>query len=66
MPAGVSLPTYIKFTASALFSMLLGSQAVHMYYRPLEDLEELIRKAEEKQLAEEEIKTALGLGPKQK
>lgn len=46
--------------------MFLGSHCVHMYYRPLEDLEELLKKAEEKQLAEQEIKRALGIPqPKQ-
>jgi len=59
MPAGVSTPTYLKFTAAALFSMFLGSQSVHAYYRPLADIEELLRKAEGKPLSEEEIKQLL-------
>lgn len=42
MPAGVSWSYYIKFTTCAMLSMLAGSQVVHMYYRPLEDLNEYI------------------------
>jgi len=47
MPAGVSTFTYLKFATAAFFSMALGSQCVHMYYRPLEDLEQLVNKSEE-------------------
>lgn len=38
MPAGVSWGQYMKFMASALLAMMAGSQAVHMYYKPLDDL----------------------------
>ncbi|KAH8356225.1 hypothetical protein KR200_011527 [Drosophila serrata] len=38
MPAGVSWGQYMKFLGSAMLAMMAGSQAVHMYYRPLEDL----------------------------
>ena len=44
MPAGVPLPTYIKFMASAMFSMFLGSQCVHVIFKPMEGLEEEIEK----------------------
>lgn len=47
MPAGVSWPTYLKFTTAALLSMFAGSQVVHVYYKPLNDLDKYI---------EEEIK----------
>jgi len=33
--------------------MALGSQTVHSYYQPLADLEDLVRKAEDKVLPEE-------------
>jgi len=46
MPAGVSWPTYLKFASLALLSMFAGSHVVHLYYRPLEDLQEYVRKAE--------------------
>ena len=42
MPAGVTWRKYITFTIAAMFSMLLGSQSVHLVYRPLDDLPELI------------------------
>lgn len=42
MPAGVSWGTYLKFFSAAMVSMMAGSQLVHIYYRPLDDLEELI------------------------
>ncbi|XP_016938809.1 ubiquinol-cytochrome c reductase complex assembly factor 6 [Drosophila suzukii] len=38
MPAGVSWGQYMKFLGCALAAMMAGSQAVHLYYRPLEDL----------------------------
>ncbi|XP_033171012.1 uncharacterized protein C12orf73 homolog [Drosophila mauritiana] len=38
MPAGVSWGQYMKFLGCALASMMAGSQAVHFYYKPLEDL----------------------------
>ncbi|KAH8275991.1 hypothetical protein KR018_000896, partial [Drosophila ironensis] len=38
MPAGVSWGQYTMFLGSAVLAMMAGSQAVHMYYRPLEDL----------------------------
>lgn len=38
MPAGVSWGQYIKFLTCAMISMMAGSQLVHMYYKPLEDL----------------------------
>ncbi|XP_017064790.1 protein brawnin [Drosophila eugracilis] len=38
MPAGVSWGQYMKFLACAMASMMAGSQAVHLYYKPLEDL----------------------------
>jgi len=53
MPAGVSLYTYSKFTCAALLSMALGSQAVHQYYKPLQDIEEIIRETQEKALPQE-------------
>ena len=49
MPAGVSWKRYITFTIAAMFSMFLGSQSVHLVYRPLEDLPELIKEAKEKE-----------------
>ena len=42
MPAGVSWGRYLRFTAAAFASMMAGSQFVHMYYRPLEDLDDLV------------------------
>jgi len=58
MPAGVSLSTYLKFATAAFLSMGLGSQCMHMYYRPLDDLEELVEQNKDKILPEH-IKTLL-------
>jgi len=46
MPAGVSWPTYLKFVSLASLSMFAGSHAVHVYYRPLNDLEEYVKQQE--------------------
>lgn len=42
MPAGVSWGQYLKFMSCALLSMMAGSQLVHMYYKPLQDLDSYI------------------------
>ena len=44
MPAGVSMGRYLTFTTAAILSMFAGSQAVHLVYRPLDDLPELVDK----------------------
>lgn len=44
LPPGVSLGQYLKFTSAAMFSMFLGSQIVHSYYKPLEDMNKFIEK----------------------
>ncbi|XP_036319174.1 uncharacterized protein LOC118733747 [Rhagoletis pomonella] len=38
MPAGVSWVQYMKFFSAAMLSMMAGSQLVHMYYKPLDDI----------------------------
>ena len=48
MPAGVSWPQYLKFFVAAMVSMLLGAQTVHVYYRPLGDLNELVEQEVER------------------
>ena len=42
MPAGVSWPTYLKFSVAAALSMIAGAQTVHAVYKPLDDLEKFI------------------------
>lgn len=44
MPAGVSWSTYLKFVAAASISAMFGAQVVHSIYRPLEDLDDLVKK----------------------
>ncbi|XP_061389539.1 ubiquinol-cytochrome-c reductase complex assembly factor 6 [Musca vetustissima] len=44
MPAGVSWGQYLKFMSCAVLSMMAGSQLVHMYYKPLQDLDVYIDK----------------------
>lgn len=40
----MSMGAYLKFGLAAAISMLAGTQLVHMYYRPLDDLDELVQK----------------------
>lgn len=44
MPAGVSWPTYLKFFTAAMLSMFAGAQLVHIYYRPLDDLDQYLER----------------------
>nr|XP_036222093.1 protein brawnin [Bactrocera oleae] len=44
MPAGVSWGQYMKFLSAAMLSMMAGSQLVHMYYKPLDDLNTYIER----------------------
>ncbi len=52
MPAGVPLERYAKFTAAALLTMLAGAQLVHLTYRPLDELPELIEQTKKQKLAD--------------
>jgi len=56
MPAGVSWPTYLKYSLAAGLSMIAGAQTVHRFYRPLEDLEEWVTRFEEQKKLIEEVK----------
>lgn len=42
MPYGTTWPRVLTFFTSAMLSMLAGAQLVHVYYRPLDDLEEYV------------------------
>lgn len=55
MPAGVSWPTYLKFVTAASLSMFFGAQVVHNIYRPLDDLDEMVKQEIEK-IKEEQAK----------
>lgn len=55
MPAGVPWVVYIPFAAAALVSMFAGAQVVHVHYKPLSDLEELV-KIEREQILKERQK----------
>ncbi|XP_028141473.1 protein brawnin [Diabrotica virgifera virgifera] len=48
MPAGVSWGRYGMFTLAALLSMMAGSQAVHIYYKPLSDMNKYIEEEKSK------------------
>ncbi|XP_068158108.1 ubiquinol-cytochrome c reductase complex assembly factor 6 [Drosophila tropicalis] len=48
MPAGVSWGQYMKFMGCALLAMMAGSQSVHLYFKPLDDLPAYIER-EQKQ-----------------
>lgn len=57
MPAGISLGRYITFCAMAFFTALAGAQCVHNFYRPLDDLEDLVEqrlKERQKELQKKE------------
>ena len=55
MPAGVSWPTYLKFATAAGLSMVAGAQTVHLLYKPLDDLEIVIKQiAEDAEFAEKQ------------
>ncbi|XP_060663523.1 ubiquinol-cytochrome-c reductase complex assembly factor 6 [Drosophila nasuta] len=56
MPAGVSWGQYMKFLGSAMLAMMAGSQAVHLYFKPLDDLPAYIAK-EQQQLQHPEKST---------
>lgn len=43
MPAGVNLSQYMKFFVAAMFSMMAGSQVVHIVYHPLDGLDLLVQ-----------------------
>lgn len=44
MPAGVTWGQYLSFSAAAMLSMFAGSQIVHQYYKPLQNLHEYINR----------------------
>lgn len=56
MPYGMTYTRFISFTTLAFFSMLAGSQWVHVKYKPLEDLDDLIEAEYKRRLAEMEHK----------
>lgn len=51
MPAGVTWGQYLRFTGSALVAMGLGAQCVHMFYKPMEDFDDYVKEALEKEQA---------------
>ncbi|XP_046625963.1 uncharacterized protein LOC124307854 [Neodiprion virginianus] len=57
MPAGVSWTRYLTYTGVAMLTMLAGSQTVHHFYRPLDDLDMLIEQEYEKLLKQEKEKS---------
>lgn len=50
MPAGVPWPRYLTFFTAAMVSMFAGSQMVHVYFRPLEDIDAYLE--EERKIAQ--------------
>lgn len=59
MPAGVGWGRYLRFSVAAYLAMMAGAQVVHMYYNPLEDMEELITKHKERLLLEHQSKSGV-------
>lgn len=52
MPAGVSWPVYLRFMGAALATGAVGSQVVHLIYRPLNDFPDLVAAEKERILKE--------------
>ncbi|XP_014282213.1 ubiquinol-cytochrome-c reductase complex assembly factor 6 [Halyomorpha halys] len=52
MPAGVGWGKYLTFSSAAMLAMFAGAQVVHSIYRPLDDLDKLIKLELEKHLKE--------------
>ncbi|XP_043266235.1 uncharacterized protein LOC122405502 [Colletes gigas] len=50
MPVGVSTSRFVTFSTLSLLSMMAGSQWVHLIYRPLDDLDDLIEQAVKERL----------------
>ncbi|XP_076631380.1 ubiquinol-cytochrome c reductase complex assembly factor 6 sloth 2 [Colletes latitarsis] len=50
MPAGVSSFRFISFSTLSILSMMAGAQWVHVIYRPLDDLDDLIEQAVKEKL----------------
>ncbi|XP_008546187.1 protein brawnin [Microplitis demolitor] len=42
MPPGVSTGEYIRFFIAAMITTFAGAQVVHSYYRPLDDMDQLV------------------------
>ncbi|XP_023161249.1 uncharacterized protein C12orf73 homolog [Drosophila hydei] len=55
MPAGVSWGQYMKFLGSAMLAMMAGSQAVHLYFKPLDDLPVYIEKERQQQKEQDTV-----------
>jgi len=51
MPAGVTWKSYLSFTSAAMLCMMFGAQLVHIVYRPLDDLPELVEQEKQKVLS---------------
>ncbi|XP_071866385.1 ubiquinol-cytochrome c reductase complex assembly factor 6 sloth 2 [Bombus fervidus] len=52
MPYGISWTRFISLVSLAVLMTASGSQAVHLIYRPLDDLDDLIEEAFQKRLLE--------------
>lgn len=53
-----SWPRYILFSTVSLLTTLAGAQVVHNYYRPLDDLEELVQQELERRKKAQESNTS--------
>ncbi|XP_044010605.1 protein brawnin [Aphidius gifuensis] len=42
MPAGMSTGQYLRFIMATTITMFSGSQLVHVFFKPLDDLNELV------------------------
>ncbi|CAB0033170.1 unnamed protein product [Trichogramma brassicae] len=62
MPAGLSWPRYISIFAASILTSFAGAQCVHMYYKPLDDLEQLVQQElERRRRAREESKSSASI-----
>uniref|UniRef100_A0A147BV29 Uncharacterized protein n=1 Tax=Ixodes ricinus TaxID=34613 RepID=A0A147BV29_IXORI len=51
MPYGHSWGYTLRFCVAAMLSMLAGAQCVHVFYRPLDNLEDYIKDERQRQQA---------------
>lgn len=61
LPPGVTVGQYIRFTGTALLTMFLGSQLVHTYYKPLNDLSKYVEAEIENLPADQKLKIKMEL-----
>jgi flagellar motor component MotA len=58
MPAGLGWGQYISFVTAALTLTFLGSQATHMIFKPLADLDDCVAKRKLELIEEKKLQSS--------